>query len=91
MDFIIFLAVCYSVFSILVLIGIVKKKDITNIMSYCCLYHVLTLSFVASHSTNKEITPNNLGILIFLYAIIGSAFYMLCCIILEKKKKKEEK
>ena len=91
MDFIIFSAVWHSIISIVILIAMVKKEDIIDIMSYCCMYHVLTLCFVARHSTNKEITPENFGILTFLYVIIGCLFYMLYCIIQGKKKQKEEK
>ena len=91
MDYIIFSAVWHSIISIAILIAMVKKKDIIDIMSYCCIYHVLTLCFVARESTNENITTNNFGILTFVYVIIGCLFYMVYCIIQEKKKQKEEK
>ncbi len=91
MDYIIFSAVWHSIISIAILIAMVKKKDIIDIMSYCCMYHVLTLCFVARESTNENITTNNFGILTFVYVIIGCLFYMVYCIIQEKKKQKEEK
>lgn len=91
MDYIIFSAVWHSIISIAILIAMVKKKDIIDIMSYCCIYHVLTLCFVARESTNENITPNNFGILTFVYVILGCLFYMVYCIIQEKKKQKEEK
>lgn len=69
----------------------VKKKDIIDIMSYCCMYHVLTLCSVAQNSTSENITPENFGILTFVYVIIGCLFYMVYCIIQGKKKQKEEK
>ena len=91
MYYIIFSAVWHSIISIAILIAMVKKKDIIDIMSYCCMYHVLTLWFVAQNSTNENITPDNFGILTFVYVIIGCLFYMVYCIIQEKKKQKEEK
>ena len=90
MDYIIFSAVWHSIISIAILIAMVKKKDLIDIMSYCCIYHVLTLCFVAQNSTNENITPDNFGILTFVYVIIGCLFYMVYCIIQEKKKQKED-
>lgn len=91
MDFIVFSGICYLIISIVFIVSIIKKKDNTNYVSYCFVYHVLTLGLIAGNSTNKAITSKDFGTLIFLYAIIASVFYMACCIILEKKKEKTEK
>lgn len=91
MGYIIYSAICYLIISIGFLIVIVKKNDSLNATSYYCLYHALTVSFVASNSANKEITSDNFGIILpLLYTIIGIIFYGTCWVIQEKKKKEEK-